>query len=78
MDLIDKFKPLPRVPQYALTVKDMQTNYTWCIPLHAKEAYKVVYTYLINVYFKFGGSHKILSDNGTELKTSCLHKLPLL
>ena len=29
---------------------------------------ELVHAYLVNVYFKFGGSYKILSDIGTELK----------
>ena len=46
----------------------MLTNYTWCIPLFTKEADKVVHAYLVNVYSKFGGQHKVSSDNGNELK----------
>ena len=33
-----------------------------------KENNEVVHVYLVNVFSKFGGSHKILSDNGTEFK----------
>ena len=36
MDLIGKFKPSPKGHQYALTVIDMLTNYTWCILLFTK------------------------------------------
>ena len=77
MDLIGMFKWSHHGHQYALTVIDMLTNYTWCIPLHTMEAGKEVYTYLINIYSKFFCSHKVLSDKATELKkkTSCLCRL---
>ena len=39
-----------------------------CIPLKTKQASEVVQAYIDNVYAKFGGSLKILSDNGTEFK----------
>ena len=46
----------------------MLTGYTFCIPLKTKTAAEVVKAYVHNVYAKFGGSLKILSDNGTEFK----------
>ena len=46
----------------------MLTGYTFCIPLRTKTASEVVKAYIDNVYAKFGGSLKILSDNGTEFK----------
>ena len=49
MDLIGKFKLLPQVYQYALTVIDMLMYYTWCIPLCTKEADNVVHAYLTNM-----------------------------
>ena len=64
MDLIGKFKPLPQEHQYAFIVIDMLMNYTWFIPLFTIEADEV----LVNVYSKFGGSHTILPDNGTDFK----------
>ena len=50
MDLIGKFKPSSQGHQYALTVNDMLTNYTWCMLLFTEEADKVVHAYLVNVY----------------------------
>ena len=44
---------------------DMLLKYIWCIPLYTKEAEAV---HLVNIYLKFGGSHRILSNNGTEFK----------
>ena len=45
MDLIGKFKPSHQWHQYALTVIDMSTNYTWCILLFTKEVDNVVHAY---------------------------------
>ena len=46
----------------------MLTGYTWCIPFVNKSAETVVKAYVKEVYLKYGGSRKILSDNGTEFK----------
>ena len=35
---------------------------------NTKEADNIVHTYLVNVYSKFGGFHKMLSDNVMEFK----------
>ena len=45
----------------------MLTGYVFCIPLKSKQASEVLQAYIDNLYAKFGGSLKILSDNGTEL-----------
>ena len=55
----------------------MLTNYTWCIPTYTKEAGEVVHTFLDNIYSKFGGSHKILSDNETEFKNTIFAQVAL-
>ena len=69
MDLIGEFHPpSSKGHRYALTVICMLTGYTFCIPLKTKTAAEVVKAYIDNVYAKFGGSLKILSDNGTEFK----------
>ena len=69
IDLISEFYP-PSISghKYALTVICMLTGYVFCIPLRTKQASEVVQAYIDNVYAKFGGSLKILSDNGTEFK----------
>ena len=46
----------------------MLMDYVFCVPLKSKTAEEVTQAYIDNVYSKFGGSLKILSDNGTELK----------
>ena len=69
MDLIGEFHPpTSRKHRYALTVICMLTGYVFCIPLKTKTAEKVIQAYIDNVYSKFGGSLKMLSDNGTEFK----------
>ena len=73
MDLIGEFYPPSKSShKYALTVICMLTGYVFCIPLKSKQANEVLQAYIDNVYAKFGGSLKILSDNGTEFK----NKLP--
>ena len=69
MDLIGEFHPpTSRKHRYALMVICMLTGYVFCVPLKTKTAEEVIQAYIDNVYSKFGGSLKMLSDNGTELK----------
>ena len=69
MDLIGEFHPpIIRKNRYALTVVCMLTGYVFCVPLKTKTAEEVTQAYIDNVYSKFGGSIKILSDYGTEFK----------
>ena len=69
IDLIGEFYPPSKSGhKYALTVICMLTGYVFCIPLKTKQASEVVQAYIGNVYAKFGGSLKILSDNSTEFK----------
>ena len=70
MDLIGDFIPSSKGNKYALTVICMLTGYTFCIPIPSKKASDVD-----NVYAKFGGSKKILSDNGTEFKNQLFEKV---
>ena len=69
MDLICEFHPpTSHGHRYALTVVCMLTGITWCIPLKTKTAEEVAKAYLDHIYSLFGGSVKILMDNGTEFK----------
>ena len=69
MDLIGEFYPsTSRGHWYALTVIDMLTGFVFYAPLKTKRAEEVIQTYLNEVYYRFGGSRKILLDNGTEFK----------
>ena len=75
MDLIGDFIPSSKGNKYALTVICMLTGYTFCIPIPSKKASDVITAYIDNVYSKFGGSKKILSDNGTEFKNQLFEKI---
>ena len=76
MDLIGEFHPPPsKGNRYALTVICMFTGYTFCIPIPNKMAKTVLKAYMDNVYCQFGGSIKILSDNGTEFKNKLMEEL---
>ena len=69
MDLIGEFHPPTiRKNRYALTVICVLTGYVFCVPLKTKTTEEVIQAYIDNIYSKFGGSVKILSDNGTEFK----------
>ena len=69
MDLIGEFHPpTSKGKRYALTIICMLTGYVFYIPLKTRTAEEVLQAYIDNVSSKFGGSLKILSDNGTEFK----------
>ena len=76
MDLIGKFHPpTSKGKRYALTIICMLTGYVFCVPLKTKTAEEVLQAYIDNVYSKFGGSLKILSDNGTEFKNKIFEQV---
>ena len=76
MDLIGEFKMgSTQGNRYALTVTCMLTGYTWCIPIADKSAETIVRAYIREVYSKYGGSRKILSDNGTEFKNKLFEQV---
>ena len=76
MDLIGEFHPpTTKGRKYALTIICMLTGYVFCIPLKTKTAEEVLQAYIDNVYSKFGGSLKILSDNGTEFKNKIFEQV---
>ena len=76
MDLIGEFyPPTSRGHRYALTVMDMLTGFVFCAPLKYKKAAEVIQAYLNEVYFRFGGSRKILLDNGTEFKNKMFEEV---
>ena len=69
MDLIGEFHPPTSCGhRYALTAVCMLTGFTRCIPLKTKTAEEVAKVYLDHIYSLFGGSVKILMENGTEFK----------
>ena len=46
----------------------MLTGFTWCIPLKTETVEEVMKAYMDHIYSNFGGSIKILMNNGTEFK----------
>ena len=73
MDLIGEFNPpTAKKNRYALTVIYMLMGYIFCGPLKFKTTEEVIQAYINNIYSKFGGSMKILSDNGTKFKNKIL------
>ena len=52
-----------------LTVIDMLTGYTIAVPITDKRSETVCKAYRDSVYCVFGGSSRILTDNGTEFKS---------
>ena len=76
MDLIGEFHPpISKGKRYTLRVICMLTGYVFCIPLKTKTTEEVLQVYIDNVYSKFGGSIKILSDNGTKFKNKIFEQV---
>ena len=76
MDLIGEFHPpSTKRNKYALTVICMFTCYTFCIPIPNKKAETALKAYMDHVCCKYGGSLKILSDNGTEFKNKPMEEV---
>ena len=76
MDLIGEFHPpTSGKHQCALTVICMLTGYVFYVPLKTKTAEEVIQAYVDYVYSKFGGSLKMLSDNGTEFKNKMFEQI---
>ena len=53
----------------------MLMGYVFCVPLKTKTAEEVTRAYIDHVYSSFGGSLKILSDNGTEFKNKIFEQV---
>ena len=51
-----------------LTVIDMLTGFTMAVPIKNKNAETICEAYRDNIYCVFGGSSRILMDNGSEFK----------
>ena len=58
-----------------LTVIDMMTGYTIAVAIPDKRAETVCKAYRDNVYCTFGGSSRILTDNGTEFKSKEMRQI---
>ena len=69
MDLVEPIHPpSSRGNRYVLTVIDMLTGFTIAAPIKNKNAETICDAYRNHVYCTFGGSSRILMDNGSEFK----------
>ena len=69
MDLVGRIHPpSSRGNKYMLTVIDMLTGFTMAVPIKNKNAETICEAYRDNIYCVFGGSSRILTDNGLEFK----------
>ena len=69
MDLVGPIHPpSSRGNKYVLTVIDMLTGFTIAVPIKNKNAEAICEAYRDNVYCVFGGSSRMLTDNGSEFK----------
>ena len=76
MEMIGEFHPpTTKRNRYAFTVICMLTGYVFCITLKTKTAEEVFQAYIDNIYSKFGGSMKLLCDNGTEFKNKICEQI---
>ena len=69
MDLVGPIHPpSSRGNKYVLTVIDMLTGFTIAVPIKNKNAGTICDAYRDNIYCVFGGSSRMLTDNGSEFK----------
>ena len=69
MDLVGPIHPpTSRGNRYILTVIDMLTGFTMAVPIPNKSSETICSAYRDHVYCTFGGSSRILTDNGSKFK----------
>ena len=69
MDLVGPIHPpSSRGNKYVLTVIDMLTGFTMAVPIKNKNADTICDAYRNHIYCTFGGSSRILMNNGSEFK----------
>ena len=76
MDLVGPISPVSSKGNcFILTCIDMLTGFTVAIPIKNKTASTVCDAYRNHIYCTFGGSARILTDNGMEFKNEEMDKL---
>ena len=69
MDLVGPISPITsRGNHFILTCIDMLTGFPIAVPIKDKMVKAVCDTYRAHIYCIFGGSARILTDNGNEFK----------
>ena len=69
MDLVGPIHPpSSRGNKYVFTAIDMLTGFTIAVPIKNKSAGTICDAYRDNIYCVFGGSSRMLTDNGSEFK----------
>ena len=76
MDLVGPISPQTSGGnKYMLTMIDMLTGYTMAVPIPDKRAKTVCKAYRDHIYCIFGGSSRILTDNGSEFKSKEMRQI---
>ena len=76
MDLVGPIYPVTsRGNRFILTCIDMLTGFTIAVPIKDKMASTVCDAYRAHIYCIFGGSVRILTDNGTEFRNKQMDDL---
>ena len=76
MDLVGPISLVTsRGNHFILTYIDMLTGFMIAVPIKDKMAKAVCDAYRAHIYCIFGGSVRILTDNGTEFKNKQMDKL---
>ena len=69
MDLVGPIHPpTSRGNKYILTIIDMLTGFTMAVPIPNKNSETICNAYRDHIYCIFGGSSRVLMDNGSEFK----------
>ena len=69
MDLVGPISPVTsKGNHFILTCIDILTGFTVAVPIKDKSAITVCDAYRAHIYCTFGGSARILRDNGTEFR----------
>ena len=69
MDLEGPIQPTTsKGNRFCMTMMDMLTGYTTAVPIRDKTAESICQAYRDHVYCTFGGSSRMLTDNGLEFK----------
>ena len=76
MDLVGPISPVTsHGNKFILTCIDMLTGFTMAISIRDKMAGTICDAYRTHIYCTFGGSSRILTDNGTEFKNDQFNEL---